>query len=42
MTVPPNTAEQAYLDLCERIIKEGEHRPDRTGTGTKSLLLHHN
>ncbi|KAK6882293.1 Thymidylate synthase [Candida tropicalis] len=38
MTVPPNTAEQAYLDLCERIIKEGEHRPDRTGTGTKSLF----
>ncbi|RCK67305.1 Thymidylate synthase [Candida viswanathii] len=38
MTVSPNTAEQAYLDLCERIIKEGEHRPDRTGTGTKSLF----
>lgn len=38
MTVSTNTAEQAYLDLCERIINEGEHRPDRTGTGTKSLF----
>lgn len=38
MTVSPNTAEQAYLDLCKRIIDEGEHRPDRTGTGTKSLF----
>ncbi|GMF04331.1 unnamed protein product [[Candida] boidinii] len=34
----PNTEEQAYLDLCERILKEGEHRPDRTGTGTFSLF----
>lgn len=31
-------AEQAYLDLCQKIIDEGEHRPDRTGTGTKSLF----
>lgn len=38
MTVPNNPAEQAYLDLCRRIIEEGEHRPDRTGTGTKSLF----
>lgn len=38
MTVSPNSAEQAYLDLCKRIIEEGEHRPDRTGTGTKSLF----
>lgn len=38
MTASENQAEQAYLDLCERIIKEGEHRPDRTGTGTKSLF----
>lgn len=38
MTFPPNTAEQAYLDLCKKIIDEGEHRPDRTGTGTKSLF----
>lgn len=34
----PNTEERAYLDLCERIIAEGEHRPDRTGTGTYSLF----
>lgn len=33
-----NLEEQAYLDLCQRIIAEGEHRPDRTGTGTKSLF----
>ncbi|KAJ8141941.1 hypothetical protein OY671_004894 [Metschnikowia pulcherrima] len=33
-----NIAEQAYLDLCKRIIDEGEFRPDRTGTGTRSLF----
>lgn len=33
-----NTAEQAYLDLIQRIIDEGEFRPDRTGTGTYSLF----
>lgn len=33
-----NFEEKSYLDLCERIIKEGEHRPDRTGTGTLSLF----
>lgn len=38
MTVTSNSAEQAYLDLCKRIIEEGEHRPDRTGTGTKSIF----
>lgn len=38
MTVSINKAEQAYLDLCQKIIDEGEHRPDRTGTGTKSLF----
>lgn len=38
MTVSPNPAEQAYLDLCKQIINQGEHRPDRTGTGTKSLF----
>ncbi|KAI5951413.1 TMP1 [Candida jiufengensis] len=38
MTISPNQAEQAYLDLCQRIINEGEHRPDRTGTGTLSLF----
>lgn len=36
--VSTNTEEKAYLDLCERIINEGEHRPDRTGTGTYSLF----
>lgn len=38
MSTTPNTAEQAYLDLCKRIIDEGEFRPDRTGTGTRSLF----
>lgn len=38
MTTSTNPAEQAYLDLCKRIIDEGEKRPDRTGTGTKSLF----
>lgn len=38
MTVAINKAEQQYLDLCQKIIDEGEHRPDRTGTGTKSLF----
>lgn len=33
-----NTAEQAYLDLCQHIITHGEHRPDRTGTGIKSVF----
>lgn len=35
---PGNTAEQAYLDLCQQIIERGENRPDRTGTGTRSLF----
>src|SRR5579859_5004480 len=30
--------EYQYLDLIKRIIKEGEHREDRTGTGTLSLF----
>lgn len=34
----PNAEEAAYLELCERIIAQGEHRPDRTGTGTYSLF----
>lgn len=27
-----------YLDLLERVLKEGEDRSDRTGTGTRSLF----
>lgn len=34
----PNDEEQQYLDLCRRIIAEGEFRPDRTGTGTLSIF----
>lgn len=29
--------EQQYLALIRQILSEGEHRPDRTGTGTLSL-----
>jgi thymidylate synthase len=30
--------EYQYLNLIRRILSEGEHRPDRTGTGTLSLF----
>jgi thymidylate synthase len=33
-----NRDELQYLDLCRRIIQEGELRKDRTGTGTYSLF----
>lgn len=33
-----NKEEQAYLDLIQNIIDNGEYRPDRTGTGTYSLF----
>ena len=29
---------QCYLDLMQRILDEGTDRPDRTGTGTRSLF----
>lgn len=32
------SAEKQYLSLLRRIRDEGEERPDRTGTGTKSLF----
>lgn len=31
---------QQYLELMEKVLKEGEYRPDRTGTGTVSVFGH--
>ncbi|OJI89869.1 hypothetical protein ASPTUDRAFT_60532 [Aspergillus tubingensis CBS 134.48] len=34
----PTHEEHQYLNLIRRILAEGEHRPDRTGTGTRSIF----
>ncbi|KAK5996983.1 Thymidylate synthase [Cladobotryum mycophilum] len=34
----PAHEELQYLDLVREILDEGEHRPDRTGTGTYSIF----
>jgi thymidylate synthase len=33
----PNHEEHQYLNLIRSILHEGEHRPDRTGTGTLAI-----
>ncbi|KAL5044474.1 hypothetical protein BDW71DRAFT_198980 [Aspergillus fruticulosus] len=34
----PSHEEHQYLNLIRQILAEGEHRPDRTGTGTRSIF----
>ena len=34
----PSHEEHQYLNLIRAILAEGEHRPDRTGTGTRSIF----
>ncbi|KAH0544285.1 Thymidylate synthase [Glutinoglossum americanum] len=36
--LPPDHEEYQYLNLIRDILAKGEHRPDRTGTGTYSIF----
>ncbi|CAI6337544.1 unnamed protein product [Periconia digitata] len=38
ITTEPAHEEYQYLDLIRDILRDGEHRPDRTGTGTYSIF----
>ncbi|KAF7980586.1 hypothetical protein HWV62_37340 [Athelia sp. TMB] len=38
MSDPQAHEENQYLELIRRVLKEGESRPDRTGTGTLSIF----
>jgi thymidylate synthase len=35
-----NLADLQYIELCNKVLTEGEHRADRTGTGTLSIFSH--
>lgn len=37
-TPNPSHEEYQYLNLIQDILRDGEHRPDRTGTGTYSIF----
>ncbi|KAJ9635944.1 Thymidylate synthase [Coniosporium tulheliwenetii] len=37
-SAPPSHEEHQYLNLIRSILQHGEHRPDRTGTGTYSIF----
>ncbi|KAI9179555.1 Thymidylate synthase [Blastocladiella emersonii ATCC 22665] len=37
-TAAPRHEEEQYLDLIRHILRDGEYRPDRTGTGTLSVF----
>ena len=35
-----NNFDEAYHDLCRKVLNEGENKDDRTGTGTISIFGH--
>lgn len=33
-----NNADKQYIELCKRVLKDGNQKDDRTGTGTRSIF----